>query len=177
MKGAINSLKMLQFLPLSVILVAVLGTQIPDSLASPGNNATAAASSSELVTTGETSNVVADLTNGNAVLVADASSNGPEASERVGAGMSLAIAAAGGTAAAVFLGTRKANPFKSSQGPKNTIQIDQTSPKLRKQLLRLLHNDRDTASRLLAQVKLQNPSRSMNWAAEKVIYDLERDRH
>jgi hypothetical protein len=58
----------------------------------------------------------------------------------------------------------------------NTLWIDKTDPKLRKKLLRLLHNDRSTANRLIAGANISHPDRSVNWLAEKVIYDLERDR-
>lgn len=110
-----------------------------------------------------------------AILMA-ASPNSPEASE-IGVGALLAAGAIGGTAAGVILTTRKSNnPFISSNQD-NRIQIDQASPKLQKQLLRLLHNDRETANRLLAQIKLNHPNRSVSWAMEKAIYDLERDRH
>lgn len=185
-QGVTHQPKMLQFLPLSIILVAVLGTQAPNSrsLVSSLASATELTQASRFITNSQTSNIVADPANAkSAVLVASSSnvpSNVPEGADKVGGiGMWLAIAAAGGSAAAVILGTRKANnPFKSSlKGQKTAIWLDQASPKLQKQLLRLLHNDRDTASRLLAQIKLHNPNQSVNWAAEKVIYDLERDRH
>jgi hypothetical protein len=58
----------------------------------------------------------------------------------------------------------------------NTLWIDRTDSKLRKKLLRLLHNDRSTANRLIASASISHPDRSVNWLAEKVIYDLERDR-
>jgi hypothetical protein len=172
---------MLQFLPLSIVLVAILGAQVPDKpLVASSASATESTQPSPVAftTANETSNVVAEPNAKTAVLIAS-SSNGREEAERVGVGMWLAIAAAGGTAAAVILSNRKANdPFQSSfKHQENTIRVDQASPKLQKQLLRLLHNDRDTASRLLAQVKLHHPNQSANWAAEKVIYDLERDRH
>jgi hypothetical protein len=59
---------------------------------------------------------------------------------------------------------------------KNTLWIDRTDSKLRKKLLRLVHNDRSTANRLIAGASISHPDRSVNWLAEKVIYDLERDR-
>ena len=42
--------------------------------------------------------------------------------------------------------------------------------------MRLLHDDRETANRLLSQAKLKHPNKSVDWYADKVIYDLERDR-
>lgn len=82
----------------------------------------------------------------------------------------LTAALVGGTAATgVILATKKTNK-PSSTG------VDQASPKLRKRLMTLLHNDEATASRLIAQIKRNHPHQSTNWAAEKAIYDLERDR-
>ncbi|WP_009631528.1 hypothetical protein [Synechocystis sp. PCC 7509] len=63
---------------------------------------------------------------------------------------------------------------KSKSNPDS--KIDQASPKLRKKLLILLYNDSETANRLLAHTQQTNPQKSVNWAMEKVIYDLERDR-
>ncbi|MEL6909984.1 MAG: hypothetical protein AAFO85_07230 [Cyanobacteria bacterium J06598_4] len=57
----------------------------------------------------------------------------------------------------------------------STSLLDRLSPKLRRELLRLVHN-RQTASRLLAGTLTSHPGRSPNWVAEKVIYDLKRDR-
>ncbi len=71
-----------------------------------------------------------------------------------------------------YLATKKANLAK----PDSNRLVDQASPKLQKKLLILLHNDSETANRLLAHTKQNNPHQSVNWAMEKVIYDLERDR-
>lgn len=60
-------------------------------------------------------------------------------------------------------------------GNTNTLLLDRLSPKLRKKLLQLVHN-RETANRLLTGTMLSHADRSPNWLAEKVIYDLERDR-
>ena len=53
--------------------------------------------------------------------------------------------------------------------------LDRVSPKLRKELLILAHN-KAVASRLLSGTLTSHPGRSPNWVAEKVIYDLKRDR-
>jgi hypothetical protein len=53
--------------------------------------------------------------------------------------------------------------------------LDRINPKLRRELLRLVH-DRQTADRLLSGTFVSHPERSPNWLAEKVIYDLKRDR-
>lgn len=57
----------------------------------------------------------------------------------------------------------------------NASLLDSINPKLRQELLRLVH-DRATASRLLSGTLISHPERSPNWLAEKVIYDLKRDR-
>ena len=49
--------------------------------------------------------------------------------------------------------------------------------KLQRKLLRLLHEDQRVADRLIIQVTLKYPGKSLDWYVEKVIYDLERDRH
>lgn len=53
--------------------------------------------------------------------------------------------------------------------------LGHVSPKLRQQLLRLVHSQQ-TASRLLSGAAVRHAGRSPNWLAEKVIYDLQRDR-
>ena len=53
--------------------------------------------------------------------------------------------------------------------------LTRVSPKLRRELLRLVHNQA-TADRLMNGTSISHPGRSANWVAEKVIYDLKRDR-
>ncbi|MGL5836248.1 MAG: hypothetical protein ACRC1Z_23885 [Waterburya sp.] len=53
--------------------------------------------------------------------------------------------------------------------------IDRVSPKLRRQLLRLI-NDPKTANRLLTGIHQHHRDRDPDWLAEKVIYDLRRGR-
>lgn len=57
----------------------------------------------------------------------------------------------------------------------STSLLTRVSPKLRRELLRLVH-DRQTADRLLFGTFNTHRDRSANWLAEKVIYDLKRDR-
>ena len=64
----------------------------------------------------------------------------------------------------------------SPKSPENTIRFEHANRELQHKLLRLLHNDRGAAFRLLSHVKMKNPGKSTNWYFEKVIYDLERDR-
>ncbi len=52
----------------------------------------------------------------------------------------------------------------------------QAARNLQIKLLRLLHNDRHTANRLIALAKARNHDKSTDWWVEKVIFDLERDR-
>ncbi len=56
------------------------------------------------------------------------------------------------------------------------ITIDRLSRKHRAKLINLLHEDRSAANRLLTQAKLKYPNKTTDWYAEKVIYDLVRDR-
>lgn len=58
---------------------------------------------------------------------------------------------------------------------KNKALIDRVSPKLRRQLLRLI-NDPKTANRLLMGIYQHNRDRDPDWLAEKAIYDLRRGR-
>ena len=58
---------------------------------------------------------------------------------------------------------------------RNKALIDRVSPKLRRQLLRLI-NDPKTANRLLMGIQQHNRDRDPDWLAEKVIYDLRRGR-
>lgn len=57
----------------------------------------------------------------------------------------------------------------------NVTLLARTSPKLRRELLRLVHNQQ-TVNRLMNSTSNSHPGRSANWIAEKVIYDLKRDR-
>jgi hypothetical protein len=174
---------MLQFLHLSAV-VAILSTQVNNSVLATQLDAakqSLQASTSTLVLT-DTPNVVTDITERKTlILVADSSSNTPKVVEKVGGvGVLLGIAAVGG-AMGVLLTAKKANSLKLSSktnfnSKEDLISIDQASRKLQKQILRLLHDDRDTANRLLSQVKMENPNRSIDWCVEKVIYDLDRDR-
>ena len=76
--------------------------------------------------------------------------------------------------------TRAYNPslVNSLPGVNNntgTSLLDRVNPKLRKELLRLVHN-KAVASRLLSGTLTSHPGRSPNWVAEKVIYGLKRGR-
>ena len=58
---------------------------------------------------------------------------------------------------------------------RNKALIDRVSPRLRRQLLRLI-NDPKTANRLLMGIYQHNRNRDPDWVAEKAIYDLRRGR-
>ncbi|MEX0271416.1 hypothetical protein AB3R30_19950 [Leptolyngbyaceae cyanobacterium UHCC 1019] len=66
-----------------------------------------------------------------------------------------------------------ANP---SLQPFQGVSLNRASRSLQRQLLLLLHEDQAAAQRLFTQASLRHPGESPNWYAEKVIYDLERDR-
>jgi hypothetical protein len=63
----------------------------------------------------------------------------------------------------------------SAKNNNSSSLLTRISPKLRRELLRLVHNQQ-TANRLLSGTLNSHPGRSANWVAEKVIYDLKRDR-
>jgi len=163
---------MLQFLNLSATLAAVLTTQVMNNIlpniSKNANNQWVQASTDNLV-----------------VNTDEFGRNTLEVTEKVDSSkMPLVLAAIGGGAIVVALSARNAkNRFKLSPTPsqfslksESTIRIEQASRHLQKKLLRLLHDERDTANRLLSQAKLKNPNKSVDWYVEKVIYDLERDR-
>ncbi|MEO1374907.1 MAG: hypothetical protein AAFW70_11405 [Cyanobacteria bacterium J06635_10] len=93
-------------------------------------------------------------------------------------GKILAFAAVGvGTAGIIWSLNRQNKPFSTqSANRQGNISIEQANPRLRQELLRLVGGDRQTANRLVAGIKQSHPDKSINWALEKVIYDLERDR-
>ncbi|MEM8721558.1 MAG: hypothetical protein AAGE84_20065 [Cyanobacteria bacterium P01_G01_bin.39] len=67
------------------------------------------------------------------------------------------------------------NSLPTINNSSSTTLLARVSPKLRQELLRLVHNQQ-TANRLLNGTSNSHPGRSANWIAEKVIYDLKRDR-
>lgn len=68
-----------------------------------------------------------------------------------------------------------ANSLPNINSSSGTSLLTRVSPKLRRELLRLVHNQQ-TANRLLSGTLNSHPNRSANWLAEKVIYDLKRGR-
>lgn len=139
---------MLKLLPLGAVLATIISTQLP----------------------GLTSSQRLQLAQ-SPLLAEPYNFTSPENNDAGGKVITTALVV-GGIATGGYLATKKANTAK----PKTNSQIDQASPKLQKKLLILLHNDSETANRLLAHTRQNNPHQSVNWAMEKVIYDLERDR-
>jgi hypothetical protein len=68
--------------------------------------------------------------------------------------------------------------FSQPQGNKSqSYRNDPRNRYLQADLLTLLKGDVPAAKRLLIQQRRKNPGQTDNWYLEKVIYDLERDRH
>lgn len=86
------------------------------------------------------------------------------------------ISAGVGIAVAGILSLIKTKNSSVTRPTAPSFDLNRASYALRNKLLGLLQNDQQLASRLLFQVKMNNPDRSANWCVEKVIYDLQRDR-
>jgi hypothetical protein len=67
--------------------------------------------------------------------------------------------------------------FPGSNKRKNGVVLTPEIRHLENELLGLLRQDTPTAKRLIKQQHRLNPKRSYQWCLEKVIWDLERDRH
>lgn len=83
-----------------------------------------------------------------------------------------------GTGALFWYLSQSRQPIKSNFKLNNnseTALLDRVSPRLRRQLLRLI-NDPKTANRLLIGIHKNNSDRSPDWLADKAIYDLKRGR-
>lgn len=94
----------------------------------------------------------------------------------------LAIAALGSAGIGVALTTfHDRNRPSSKRISRNRLTTPTSStranPKLQRKLLRLLHEDARIADRLITQASFKYPGKAPDWYVEKVIYDLERDRH
>ncbi|MCU0567843.1 MAG: hypothetical protein MUF49_14735 [Oculatellaceae cyanobacterium Prado106] len=66
--------------------------------------------------------------------------------------------------------------YPASRKEPVAVRVTAADSKLQRKLLRLLHEDRRAADRLLTQAEIKNPGKSANWYLEKVIFDLQRDR-
>jgi|GEM_PF-1192979 len=87
----------------------------------------------------------------------------------------LGLIATGAFVWYLFQSRQSSQPVLQQKLDSNTALIDRVSPKLRRELLRLI-NDPKTANRLLMGIYQDNSDRSPNWLAEKAIYDLKRGR-
>lgn len=103
----------------------------------------------------------------------------------VNPGAALAIAMGGSVALCLgvkAIADRQHSPSarrsvaKPSLQPSQGVNLNRASRSLQRQLLLLLHEDQAAAQRLFTQASLRHPGETPNWYAEKVIYDLERDR-
>ncbi|MBE9179751.1 hypothetical protein IQ268_14370 [Oculatella sp. LEGE 06141] len=98
-------------------------------------------------------------------------------------GVALALLAGGGAVIVASALQHQRQPQSTrdrysvqSRRQGDDVNVDRASGKLKKRLMRLLHDDRATANRLLTQVSFKYPNHPTDWYMEKVIYDLERDR-
>jgi hypothetical protein len=98
--------------------------------------------------------------------------------------MAIAFGGAVGVCLALNMmldGKRSTRSFwnTSSNTPRSSQpygSFNQVSRPLQRKLLLLLHQDLAAANRLLMQASFKYPGKSTEWYAEKVIYDLQRDR-
>jgi len=155
---------MLKLLHLSAAIAAILGAQI---------------SSSSLPIAAQT--VTREAEQSHRILTAQLYRSNPRNEEGIDPNLMLALAGLGGGAAAIALAARNNGHFKSQSKSRpvavgGSIRVEQASRQLQKRLMSLLHDERDTANRLLAQAQRKNPNQSVDWYVEKVIYDLKRDR-
>ena len=67
-------------------------------------------------------------------------------------------------------------PLSHSRVRPVALDFAQVSRPLQHKLLRLLHEDRGAAHRLFTHASLKYPGKDPDWYAEKIIYDLVRDR-
>ncbi|OKH54301.1 hypothetical protein NIES2101_08060 [Calothrix sp. HK-06] len=120
--------------------------------------------------------------NTTSVREANLSSTSREAEQASQVGLLLSAAAVIGLGVGTLQANKSTNKAGASYSPQqykqdnNIITIDQVNSRLRSQLLSLLHRDIQGINRLLNQAKFKYPNRTNNWYAEKVIYDLTRDR-
>jgi hypothetical protein len=91
-------------------------------------------------------------------------------------GTLVVLGAIGATAAVAVASSTKNKSLSLGSSTTKQGSFNQANPRLQKRLMTLLHNDQAAANRLINNIKLNHPHQSTNWAIEKAIYDLERDR-
>lgn len=155
---------MLKLLPISAALATIVSAQVPEILPSGINR-------EELVATQPASTIYLTDT------IAQTRYRPPQQSDDSGQVGTLVVLGAIGATAAVAIASSTKNQNKFSLGS-TTKQgsLNQASPRLQKRLMTLLHNDQAAANRLINNIQFNHPDQSINWAIEKAIYDLERDR-
>lgn len=156
---------MLKLLHLSAAIAAILGAQI---------------SSSSLPINAQSVTREVEQSH-REILTAQVYGSNPNDNNRLDPNLMIALAGLGGGAVAIALAAKNNGHFKSQPRSRpvavgGSISIEQGSRHLQKRLLSLLHDERDTANRLLSQAQRKNPRQSVDWYMEKVIYDLKRDR-
>ena len=80
----------------------------------------------------------------------------------------------------LFLEVKKQQKGKNKYYKKQKLQFsakNKPNTHLNRKLLMLLNGDEKAALRLINNVRKNNPGKSNTWYREKVIFDLERDRH
>lgn len=103
----------------------------------------------------------------------------PNHTNRTGLILAVAIAAGAGIALstqAKKFSSASLKPSSVSTHNRGAIHLENLNRPLQRKLLKVLHDDRGAADRLLIQAELKYPGKSLDWYVEKVIYDLERDR-
>lgn len=156
---------MLKLLHLSAAIAAILGAQI---------------SSSSLPIAAQTVTREVEQSH-REFLTAQIYRSNPRNEEGIDPNLMLALAGLAGGAAAIALAAKNNGHFKSPAKSRpvtvgGSVRVEQGSRHLQKRLMSLLHDERETANRLLSQAQKKNPHQSVDWYMEKVIYDLKRDR-
>jgi hypothetical protein len=113
-----------------------------------------------------------DLTQ-SSIFNTNTSGNTSEESDDIGKIVGITALGVGATSLAWYFNQSKTRSLSPAQ---KTFSVDRVNPKLRKKLLKLVYNNEQTANRLLTGASFSHPGRSLDWLADKVIYDLQRDR-
>ncbi|AFZ33279.1 hypothetical protein Glo7428_4851 [Gloeocapsa sp. PCC 7428] len=161
---------MLKLIPIGAALATIITAQ-PEILPSAANTAQKNTSTTAALVVKPEPIIASTLPN----TIAQTRYRTPQQTDDSGrVGTLVVLGAIGATAAVAIAGSTK-NKLPAGTTTKQG-SFDKASPKLQKRLMTLLHNDQAAANRLIANIKLNHPHQSTNWAIEKAIYDLERDR-
>ncbi|MUL38325.1 hypothetical protein [Gloeocapsopsis dulcis] len=161
---------MLKLLPIGAALATIVSAQVPEILPSAVKTAEQRANPTAMVATQPAHATNLPYT------IAQTRYRTPQQSDDSGqVGTLVVLGAIGATAAVAVASSTKKKSFSLGNTTKQG-SFNQASPRLQKRLMILLHNDQAAANRLINNIKLNHPHQSTNWATEKAIYDLERDR-